>query len=291
MKRLQIAIAGLLFCLSAGHALEFDADLGGAWQFAEEGGLCVMQRPLGQYGLVRFTGEPGRGLRLQVVPNRDLFSGGRIDAVSTAPEWHGAYPQTMERGALHHVRGGVVSAGDPLATSLMMDLYAGYAVRISQEAWFADKPVALALSPVRFRAAYDQFAGCYQWLMPANYEDVERTRIGFDPGSASLTQVHKAELQTVASYVLADRDVVRIFIDGHTDTTGRERDNMRLSERRARAVADWLVACGLDKERIVVRFHAARYPVDEAANAQAHAQNRRATVRLERHAQETLAGR
>ncbi len=291
MKRLQFAMLGLFFCLSTGHALEFDADLGGAWQFTEEQGVCVMQRPLGQYGLVRFSGEPGRGLQLQVVPNRDLFSHGRIVAVAAAPEWHGAHPHTVERGAMRHVRGGVVSAGDPLATSLMMDLYGGYAVRISQEAWFADKPVALALSPVRFRVAYDQFAGCYQWLMPANYEDVERTRVGFDPGSASLTQAHKAQLQTVASYVLADRDVVRVFIDGHTDTTGHERDNMRLSERRARAVADWLVQCGLDKTNIVVRFHAARYPVDDGGNAQAHAQNRRATVRLERHAQETLAGR
>ncbi len=291
MKRLQMAMAGLCFCLSAGHALEFDADLGGAWQFVEEDGVCVMHRPLGQYGLARFTGEPGRGLRLQVVPNRDLFSGGGIIAVSAAPEWHAAYPHTVERGALRHVRGGVVSAGDPLATSLMMDLYAGLAVRISQNAWFADRSVALALSPVRFRAAYDRFAACYQWLMPANYEDVERTRVGFDSGSAELTEAHKAALQTVARYVLADRDVVRVFVDGHTDTTGRERDNMRLSERRARVVADWLVACGLDRNDVVVRFHAARYPVEAGSSAATHAQNRRATVRLERHARETLAGR
>ncbi len=41
-----------------------------------------------------------------------------------------------------------------------------------------------------------------------------------------------------------------IEIGGHTDSDGSENDNLRLSDRRAAAVADWLVGQGADPTRL-----------------------------------------
>ena len=282
----------LLITLGSSHtarALTFEAGLDGEWRFEKSGEACVLKRSLGRYGEVRFTGEPGRVLQLQVLPLRDLFGKGAVTAQAVAPEWHQSHPAVAARGELHHVNGGVVSARDPVATSLLMDLYGGFALKLSQPSWFGGAPVEISVSAVRFRAAYDTFASCFQWLMPANFEDVERTRVTFSSNGAKLSEAQRAELAQVAEYVLADRDVRRIYVDGHTDTTGDERNNMRLSERRARAVAEYLGKIGVPQELLVVRFHAARYPIAKGSTSAAHAQNRRTTVRLDRGG-EAIAG-
>ena len=289
MLRLLVVLLMTLGSAPVGHALTFEVRLDGRWQFEKTGEACVLQRALGEYGEVRFTGAPGRVLQMQVLPLRDLFGAGAVTAQAVAPEWHQAHPAVAVRGDLHHVNGGVVSARDPVATSLLMDLYGGYAVKLTQPSWFGGRPVEISVSPVRFRAAYDAFASCFQWLMPANFEDVERTRVMFGTNASVLSDAQRAELAQVAEYALADREVRRIYVDGHTDTTGGERSNMRLSELRAKAVADYLGQSGVPQDMIVVRFHAARYPVAKGASAAAHAQNRRATVRLDRGA-EVIAG-
>ncbi len=272
------------------HGVAFDVDIDEQWRFREAEGACHLERTLGRYGEVRFVGEPGRKLHVEVLPRRDLFAPGAVDAVAETPEWHPEHPERWSRGELHHVLGGAISAWDPLATTMMMDLFAGRSVLLEQAAWFAGDPVRLVLSPVRFQAAYARFAECYQWLMPANYEDVARTRVAFRPGQVGLDEFQQRKLAEVAEYVRADADVVRVYVDGHTDATGSERDNMRVSEQRAKAVAGWLAQCGVPEEQIVVRYHASRYPVKEGTDEAARAANRRATVRLEKRAEDALAG-
>jgi outer membrane protein OmpA-like peptidoglycan-associated protein len=47
---------------------------------------------------------------------------------------------------------------------------------------------------------------------------------------------------------------VFIEIDGHTDNEGDAASNQELSEKRSRAVADYLILNGLDKSRIVATY-------------------------------------
>jgi outer membrane protein OmpA-like peptidoglycan-associated protein len=69
---------------------------------------------------------------------------------------------------------------------------------------------------------------------------------------------------------------VALYVAGHTDTVGKTADNQLLSERRARAIADWFVSHGLTKLPIYVRgFGEGALAVKTADNV-AEAKNRRA---------------
>jgi outer membrane protein OmpA-like peptidoglycan-associated protein len=78
-------------------------------------------------------------------------------------------------------------------------------------------------------------------------------KLSFMPGSAILTEDAKARLAKYAAALnnarLATR---RVRIEGHTDASGSARANQSLSQRRAQAVADYLVSQGLPRGRFDV---------------------------------------
>jgi outer membrane protein OmpA-like peptidoglycan-associated protein len=82
-------------------------------------------------------------------------------------------------------------------------------------------------------------------------------------------------LTKLLDYMNANPDVSRLRLEGHTDSRASEEFNQGLSERRAIAVADWLVDRGLDHFRLLaVAFGETRplVPNKGAANLQ---ENRR----------------
>jgi len=71
-----------------------------------------------------------------------------------------------------------------------------------------------------------------------------------------------------------------IDVDGHTDNIGTARANIELSERRARAVADYLVAQRVDDRRIEVHAFGKARPIADNATSEGRARNRRVEIRL-----------
>ena len=71
-----------------------------------------------------------------------------------------------------------------------------------------------------------------------------------------------------------------VYVCGYTDSTGSEEHNLRLSLKRAQAVADYLVARGIDKDRLRIRGFGKDYPVEPNATAAGRALNRRTEVIL-----------
>jgi OOP family OmpA-OmpF porin len=101
--------------------------------------------------------------------------------------------------------------------------------------------------------------------------------VTFALDSAEIAAGFRGELDGVAA-VLKDNPDLRVRIDGHTDTTGTERHNEKLSQRRARAVGDFLIAAGVDAKRIETQGWGQRkpaYPNDTDAQRSA---NRRAEI-------------
>jgi outer membrane protein OmpA-like peptidoglycan-associated protein len=70
----------------------------------------------------------------------------------------------------------------------------------------------------------------------------------------------------------------RVLIEGHTDNTGNEDFNVKLSQQRADAVRSLLVARGVAPERIATKGHGPKYPIVENATPAGRQQNRRVEI-------------
>ncbi len=68
---------------------------------------------------------------------------------------------------------------------------------------------------------------------------------------ADLTPEAQTVIQQAAQYA-KDGSATRIVVVGHTDTSGGAAYNLRLSERRAKATADALVAAGVSQTTLNV---------------------------------------
>jgi outer membrane protein OmpA-like peptidoglycan-associated protein len=82
----------------------------------------------------------------------------------------------------------------------------------------------------------------------------------FDPGKATLKDGAQRALNTLAGLLNkhADRS---ISIEGFTDSTGTKELNQRLSEQRADAVKEALVARGIEPKRIDTRGYGPQFPI------------------------------
>ena len=83
----------------------------------------------------------------------------------------------------------------------------------------------------------------------------------------------------VAVHALMENPDVQIEIAGHTDHTGPEAYNQRLSERRAQSVLGHLVAAGVDAGRLTAEGFGESQPIADNGTRDGGAQNRRVEIR------------
>jgi outer membrane protein OmpA-like peptidoglycan-associated protein len=79
---------------------------------------------------------------------------------------------------------------------------------------------------------------------------------------------------------LQEEHDVNLSVEGHTDAIGTDAYNQRLSERRAHAVADYLAAGGLRRNRLRVEGFGESKPVATNATEDGRAQNRRVELHV-----------
>lgn len=100
---------------------------------------------------------------------------------------------------------------------------------------------------------------------------------GFD--SSELTSDARMALND-ASAVMREYPETRITVAGHTDSSGAEDYNQRLSERRAQAVGNYLAQGGVARQRISMVGYGESQPVASNDSEQDRAQNRRVEITL-----------
>lgn len=97
----------------------------------------------------------------------------------------------------------------------------------------------------------------------------------FETGGDKLRPESDAVLAVVVDYLAAKSYISLLRIEGHTDSDGRPDANQALSERRAQAVARWLVSKGVDCKRLLPVGFGGSKPVAPSDTPQGKAQNRR----------------
>jgi outer membrane protein OmpA-like peptidoglycan-associated protein len=96
----------------------------------------------------------------------------------------------------------------------------------------------------------------------------------FETGSANLTAESNATVEAITQ-ILKAFPTAKVSVDGYTDNTGGLRANQRLSEARAKTVADKIIAGGVEGARVSFKGHGPEKPIADNATAEGQEKNRR----------------
>lgn len=105
--------------------------------------------------------------------------------------------------------------------------------------------------------------------------------INFEFDSDRLTAASSKQLRK-AVLALRDQPDMVVEIAGHTDSLGDQAYNLRLSERRAVAVRDFMINAGIDATRLEGLGYGELQPVDTNTTEEGRANNRRVEFRTNR---------
>ncbi|HTL83394.1 MAG TPA: OmpA family protein [Bacteroidia bacterium] len=108
---------------------------------------------------------------------------------------------------------------------------------------------------------------------------VELKNVFFATGKFDLQPQSKAELNRAAQWLKANPNV-HVEIAGHTDNVGDKKSNQLLSENRAKAVYDYLVAQGIDATRMTYKGYGDTKPKVANDTPEHKQMNRRVEMRI-----------
>ncbi len=273
----------LLGLISQSYAKTYSAKLDQSqWYLSSSIFECSLIHDIPNYGKGVFYHEAGEELTFWTSTIQNPMRPGKAALVIEASSWRpGNEIQNL----------GFVQVEDsvkPLiverkrATAMMQGLMAGMTPTFTRKAWFSDESIRIQVNSINFSTIYNGYLDCVAGLLPVNFRQVERSKVHFESDKADMTEGDMKQLDLISLYVNADSSVNAIFVDGHTDSTGRRIYNRRLSKARAEAVRDYLVTKGISDSIIRTRYHGERFPIAGNDTSKNKFLNRRTTVRLER---------
>jgi outer membrane protein OmpA-like peptidoglycan-associated protein len=98
--------------------------------------------------------------------------------------------------------------------------------------------------------------------------------INFETGKYNITPGSAVVLEKSLK-TLKDNPEIYVEISGHTDNVGSDASNMKLSQRRADSVKDWLVSQGIDAKRITSKGYGESKPFTSNDTPEGRLKNRR----------------
>jgi len=107
--------------------------------------------------------------------------------------------------------------------------------------------------------------------------------IAFELNSAKLSNIAVSKLERIlpkAKEILAISNSV-IEIQGHTDASGSDKFNQKISEQRAKSVYEWFISNGIDETRISYKGYGERQPKYTNKTNEGRAKNRRIELFLD----------
>lgn len=157
-----------------------------------------------------------------------------------------------------------------------------YVVKIKKEGYFSDSrrctiPKLVTSMMFNTDTGYDMD---FQLTEIQQKKEVVIRNIFYDFNKATLRPESRNELRNLVSMLQETPNVI-IQINSHTDTRGRADYNLRLSQRRAQSVVDYLTQHGISSDRLFAKGYGETQPVVvNATTDDEHQLNRRTSFRV-----------
>ncbi|MCE2994710.1 MAG: OmpA family protein [Cyclobacteriaceae bacterium] len=201
--------------------------------------------------------KTGKPLGSKVV-YEDLATGKEVGVTQSNPET-GEYEISLPVGKQYGVR---AEAKDHISSSQNLDLRKITYGPVKQDMQLKPEEMKpIEVTPIAENA-----------VIPLN-------NIFFEFDKSVLTSESYPELNRIVT-LMNERKTMTVEIAGHTDQVGAEDYNLKLSERRAKAVSQYLIDKGVSKDRISSAFFGESKPVDTSNTKAGHAKNRRVEFKI-----------
>lgn len=105
--------------------------------------------------------------------------------------------------------------------------------------------------------------------------------IYFNTGRTSFKPGVKGKLDLIVA-IMKEHPEANFSIEGHTDSSGRASTNQRISDKRAKAVLNYLVSKGISSSRLTSVGYGEDYPIASNKTRAGKAQNRRVEIKLKK---------
>jgi OOP family OmpA-OmpF porin len=104
---------------------------------------------------------------------------------------------------------------------------------------------------------------------------VIKDKIQFDTNKTTIKPESDDLLDEIVSVIKENAFIHKVSIEGHTDSDGADAYNMKLSDGRAKAVMDYLVAHGIEGARLTSKGFGETKPIASNDSDDGKEQNRR----------------
>ncbi|WP_281950801.1 OmpA family protein [Nitrosophilus kaiyonis] len=104
-------------------------------------------------------------------------------------------------------------------------------------------------------------------------------KINFDFDSAKIKPQYFKKIKEFADFLKRNKKY-KAEIQGHTDSKGSFEYNLKLSQKRAKAVYDELIKLGIEKDRLSYKGYGETMPIADNSTEEGRAQNRRVEAHL-----------
>ncbi len=156
-----------------------------------------------------------------------------------------------------------------------------YTVSVQKKGYFGDAKT-LATGNVKYAKEYSKKTG-YDLdfgMLKLTKEEVEIPNIYYEFNKAELNEYSRKSLDQL-SVMLKETPDVKVVLNAHTDEKGSDDYNLKLSERRAMAVVNYLISTGISSERLDAKGYGESLPlVKNAQTEEEHSKNRRTTFKV-----------
>jgi len=102
--------------------------------------------------------------------------------------------------------------------------------------------------------------------------------IRFDTAKSTIKAESSAYLRQVAKVVIETG--IHVIVKGHTDNTGTDEFNLKLSKNRAMSVVNYLINLGVDRSKITYSYYGESRPLDTNDTEEGRRLNRRVEFEL-----------